>query len=163
MNPDTEISYRTEIDQSDASAVRDLVAATGFFNSEEIDVAEELVLDRLARGDISGYYFVFGEIDGRVIAYSCYGPILGTESSFDLFWIAVHPDFMGKGIGKKILFKSEELMKKMGCVRVYAETSTQDLYTPTRKFYESSGYLNEAVIKDFYAEGDSKAIFVKKL
>jgi ribosomal protein S18 acetylase RimI-like enzyme len=155
--------FRTDIMKSDASAVREIVKATNFFNSEEIDVAEELVLDRLKWGDSSGYYFVFGEIGSKVIAYCCYGPILGTESSFDLFWIAVHPDFKGKGIGKKILFKSEDLMRDMGCVKVYAETSTQDLYIPTTIFYESSGYIKEAVIKDFYAEGDSKAIYVKRL
>ncbi len=158
-----EIIFRTETVESDASTVRELVKETKFFNSEEIDVAEELILDRLERGDSSGYNFVFGEISGRVIAYCCYGPILGTQSSFDLFWIAVHPDFMGKGIGKKILFKSEDLMKEMGCVRVYAETSTQELYIPTRIFYEATGYTKEAVIEDFYAEGDSKAIYVKKL
>jgi hypothetical protein len=54
-------------------------------------------------------------------------------------------------------------MRDMGCIRVYAETSTQELYTPTRIFYESAGYFKEAVIEDFYAEGDSKAIYVKKL
>ena len=56
----------------------------------------ELVEERLAKGTASGYYFVLVDQEDRLAGYSCYGPIPGTVSSSDLYWIAVHPDFQIK-------------------------------------------------------------------
>jgi hypothetical protein len=47
--------------------------------------------------------------------------------------------------------------------RIYAETSSRDLYLPTHVFYENCGYLREAFLKDFYADGDGKIIYSKTL
>ena len=41
------------------------------------------------------------------------------------------------------------------------ETSARELYRPTQRFYERCGYEAEARLKDFYAPGDSKIIYVK--
>ena len=43
-----------------------------------------------------------------------------------------------------------------------AETSGTPDYESTRKFYSGMGYAQEATIKDFYAEGDDLAIFIKR-
>ncbi|MBF0290569.1 MAG: GNAT family N-acetyltransferase [Nitrospinae bacterium] len=148
----------------DIIAIRDIVASTGFFNEEEIDIAVELVEERLARGEKSGYYFVFAQTpDGRVAGYACYGPISGTKSSFDLYWIAVHNDERGKGLGPAIMEKAEKAMADMGAVQVYAETSSRAQYKPTRSFYEKQGYVQTALMEDFYDEGDGKVVYVKKL
>jgi hypothetical protein len=47
--------------------------------------------------------------------------------------------------------------------RIYIETSSQAKYAPTREFYRRCGYEPEAVLKDFYADGDDKLIYVKAL
>ena len=44
-----------------------------------------------------------------------------------------------------------------------AETSGAPHYETTRKFYLSTGYKNEAMIKDFYTIGDDLLIFVKRI
>jgi len=46
---------------------------------------------------------------------------------------------------------------------VYIETSNRHHYAPTRGFYLRCGYTQEALLKDFYASGDDKVIYVKKL
>ena len=57
----------------DAAAVREMVAATGFFSDEEADIAKELVDERLAKGEDSGYFFVFADsADGGLDGYACY-------------------------------------------------------------------------------------------
>lgn len=161
--PETLI-FRYEPTTYDKVAVRDIVTSTGFFNNEEIDIAVELVDERLKRGEASGYYFVFAQTpDGDVAGYACYGPISGTKSSFDLYWIAVRDDMRGKGYGGVIMEKAEEAMIAMGARRVYAETSSRAQYKPTQSFYERQGYKVDAVIEDFYDEGDGKMIYVKKV
>jgi ribosomal protein S18 acetylase RimI-like enzyme len=156
--------FRYDPLDTDITAIRDIVSSTGFFNAEEIAIAVELVEERLQRGEKSGYHFVFAQTpEGRVVGYACYGPISGTKSSFDLYWIAVHNDQRGKGLGGVLMEKAESAMSAMGAVRVYAETSSRAQYKPTRAFYEKQGYVQTALMEDFYAEGDGKVVFVKKV
>lgn len=164
MTDPASLQFREDIASSDASIVRDIVTSTGFFNKEEIDIAVELVEERLERGEASGYYFIFAQThDGSTVGYACYGPIGGTKSSFDLYWIAVREEMRGKGLGPVIMKKAEEAMARMGARRIYAETSSRAQYKPTQDFYKKQGYFMEALLVDFYAEGDGKMIFVKKI
>jgi D-alanine-D-alanine ligase len=155
--------FRGEVRPEDRQAVGRLVRATGFFSEEEIGIAVEIVEERLAKGDTSGYFFIFAEEGNRLIGYACFGPIPGTLHSFDLYWIAVDPGERGRGVGRKLMAMSETLMAQRGGMRVYADTSSRPQYEPTRAFYLSCGYVQEAFLADFYAPGDGKVIFVKPL
>jgi len=157
------ITLRETVHPDDPENVRAITTSSGFFFDHEIEVAVELVEERLQKGEKSGYCFIFAECGGRTVGYSCFGPIACTEGSFDLYWIAVHEEFRNHGLGKKILVRSEEAMKRMNCRTVYVETASRDQYKPTREFYLRTGYVIEAVLKDFYAPGDDKVIFIKKL
>ena len=66
------------------------------------------------RGAASGYFFVFAERDGSAVAYSCYGPIACTISSFDVFWIAVHRTAQKEGLGKRLMTLTERLIHDQG-------------------------------------------------
>jgi ribosomal protein S18 acetylase RimI-like enzyme len=155
------MTYRESVQPGDADAVREIVTSTGFFWDDEIEIAVELVEERLTNGDDSGYYFIFAEENGEVIGYSCFGPIACTRSSFDLYWIAVRESQRGKGLGKDLLARTERRIQEMGGTRIYVETSSREQYDPTRHFYEKTGYEKDAVIKDFYAPGDHKVLYVK--
>ena len=159
-----DLKFRVHTLPSDIGAVRAMVGATGFFSAEEVLIAVELLEENLSRGTESGYHFLFCE-DGEagLIGYTCFGHIPGTKASFDLYWIVVDKTWQGRGIGRDLLGRTENIIRDMGGGRVYAETSSRELYVPTRKFYERSGYLREAMLKDFYAPGDSKVIYVNVL
>lgn len=161
MDSPLSLEYRYEVAPADCDAVREIVDSTGFFNLPEVGIAVELVEERLAKGLASGYYFVFALSEGRVCGYSCYGPIAGTLHSHDLYWIAVHRNFQRHGLGATLLAHTEERILHDGGHRIYVETSSRDLYQPTRRFYERHGYRLEADIQDFYAPGDNKLIYVK--
>lgn len=163
MAYDETLTFRENVLTGDPEAVRAIVASTGFFYDHEIEVAVELVDERLQKGLKSGYLFLFAEQEGRTIGYCCYGEIACTEGSFDLYWIAVHHDRRGRGIGSVLLKKCEELIAAQNGRRIWVETSGQEKYQPTRDFYLHSRYQQEAVLKDFYGPGDDKFIFVKRL
>jgi GNAT superfamily N-acetyltransferase len=156
-------NFRYEVRPDDLQHVRRIVASTGFFNPAEVEVAAELAHERLSRGEASAYHFVFVEHGRDVLGYACYGPIAGTAASFDLYWIAVDRSAHRRGLGRLLLARAEELIRQAGGQRVYVETSRRAQYAPTRRFYERAGYSLEAVLKDFYAPGDDKAIYVKVL
>lgn len=171
--PDFTTTFRCDVRPEDAPAVRDIVASTGFFHDFEVDVAVELVQERLARGLASEYHFLFADESSRTIGYACFGPIPCTQGSFDLYWIAVHQDFQKRGLGGRLLAAAESAMREgiqgpdgtplPPVRRVYIETSSQPKYKPTQSFYERCGYTLEARLSDYYASGDDKLIYVKVL
>ena len=156
-------TWREEPVSTDVEDIVGIVRSTGFFSDDELAIAAELVEERLLKGIESGYYFLFLETDGKLTGYSCYGPVPGTLNSFDLYWIAVKNESRGMGLGRLILEKSEERIISMNGINIYIETSSRDQYLPTRMFYEACGYKAEAQLRDFYAPGDDKIIYVKSL
>jgi GNAT superfamily N-acetyltransferase len=156
-------TFREEVRPGDRETIGRLVRLTAFFSDEEIGIAEELVEERLARGDASGYFFLFAEEGDRLLGYACFGPIPGSTHSFDLYWIAVDPSAQGRGIGRALMAAAENVMAGQGARLVYADTSSRPQYEPTRSFYLACGYLEAAFLTDFYAPGDGKVIFVKTL
>lgn len=157
------IQFRTVPTPEDIEHVRSIVVSTGFFYDFEVPVAVELVADGVAEGPKSGYHFIFAEVQGRTVAYSCYGHIAGTDAGFDLYWIATHNDMRGSGIGKILLEETHKKAKEMGARYIIAETSSLEKYLPTRLFYEKNGYTKDAFIADYYQPGDGKVIYVKRL
>jgi D-alanine-D-alanine ligase len=155
------VTLRRDVHAGDPAIVRDITESTGFFYAEEVGTAVELVEERLAKGEASGYSFVFAEEGGRTVGYACFGPIACTKASFDLYWIAVHADGRGKGLGTILLDESERLIHGAGGNRIYVETSSRPLYEPTRAFYLARGYREEARLAEFYGPGDAKVIYVK--
>jgi ribosomal protein S18 acetylase RimI-like enzyme len=155
------LRFREEVHPSDRDVVRDIIMASGFFSLAEVAIAVELVEARLAQGRQSGYDFIFAEHDRDVVGYTCFGPIPGTVVSYDLYWIAVRHQYRGQGVGSILIRRSEEMITALGGRRIYVETSSRALYTPTHAFYEARGYRQEALLEDYYAPGDSKLIYVK--
>ncbi|MEQ8356202.1 MAG: GNAT family N-acetyltransferase [Kiloniellaceae bacterium] len=155
--------WREAVKPEDAGRVRDLVATTGMFSAEEIAIAEELVQERVAKGRASGYEFILMEEEGNLVGYACHGPIPGSAGGHDLYWIAVHPDRQGRGVGHQILARAEAAMKRNGAERIYIDTSTGARYAATRAFYASAGFAVAAELPDFYRPGDGKAIYSKIL
>jgi GNAT superfamily N-acetyltransferase len=143
------LTFRTTPEKRDINSIREIVESTKFFYDHEIEIAVELI--------------VFAELDGITIAYSCYGPIEMSKTSFDLYWIATHTDYRGKGIGKKLLEETFNAARNMGCRIIIAETSGLPHYSPTRAFYETTGFILEARLKDFYDIGDDKVFFTKRI
>lgn len=156
-------SVRYDLRESDRWTVREIVESTGFFHPPEVDVAVELVDERLHRGDASGYHFAFAERDGVVDGYCCFGPIACTVGSFDIYWVAVRRSHQGHGLGRALMELAESLIAGQGGRLICVETSGRDDYLPTRRFYERCGYERAAELPDFYACGDSKVIYLKRL
>jgi D-alanine-D-alanine ligase len=158
-----EIVFRTEPVEEDKAEIRSLLQSSSFFHPWEIEVAIELIEDRLAKGTASEYLFLFAEAASQMAGYACYGPVSMAKGRFELYWIAVDSSRRGHGIGKLLLGRAEAHMRKLGGKYVYSETSSRDLYRPTREFYRREGFREVARVPLFYADDDDKIIFMKTL
>ena len=157
------LHYRHQILPSDPGAISRIVQSSGFFSIEEIALAREVAEEKLAQGTACSYQFLFAEDKDSVLGYTCYGLIPATSGSYDLYWIAVNEQLRSQGLGKALMKETERIISDIGGRRIYVETSSRNQYKPTHGFYESCGYKKEALLKDFYAEGDSKIMYSRSI
>jgi ribosomal protein S18 acetylase RimI-like enzyme len=146
----------------DVESFSRLVRATGMFSEEEAETVREIVEARLANGTGSGYRFLLAEHDG-LLGFTCYGRIPLTQSSYDLYWIAVAPGAQRKGLGRRLLGLVEQAVMALGGHALYVDTSGRPRYETTRAFYRACGYGQAARLVDFYAPGDDKIVLLKRL
>jgi ribosomal protein S18 acetylase RimI-like enzyme len=159
----TEARFRTELRAGDPEAVERLVVRTGVFNREEIATARELVEDTMAHRPGADYHFVIVDgVDG-LDAYACFGPIMGADRRYELYWIASHPACAQRGFGRALLTEVEAEVKALGGTHLFAETSTREDYRPAHNLYLACGYTMHAEVPDYHADGDGMAIYGKKL
>ena len=157
------LTLRTEVRPSDRERVGAITTATNMFHAPEVAVAVELVDDGLTKGKASDYHFLFVDEGDATLGYAIYGFNSMTRSGWDLYWIAVHPECHGTGVGRLLLAEVESRARAGGCTHLWVETAGRDNYKPTRSFYLAMGYKVAGELHDFYAPGDSMIVFVKAL
>jgi ribosomal protein S18 acetylase RimI-like enzyme len=147
------------LDSRHRGRLAEILAATAAFSRDEIGVALELF-----DTTFEGYEFL-GTFDAAdtLVGYACYGPTPGTDGTFDLYWIAVHPAAQGAGEGSRLLGEVERRVLGRGGRLLIAETSSRPAYAPTRRFYDARGYGEAARVADFYAPADDRVIYAKRL
>ncbi|MBX6364027.1 MAG: GNAT family N-acetyltransferase [Gemmatimonadetes bacterium] len=151
------------LERAQRAAVRSLLERTNVFRPDEIDVALEVLdsyFDHPGRDYTAVGAFTHG---GDLLGYVCYGPTPCTLGTWDLYWIAVAPEQHGRGTGTLLLSEVERRLALVDARLVILETSSQPAYEPTRRFYQARGYVEVARVPDFYAPGDDRVIFAKRI
>jgi ribosomal protein S18 acetylase RimI-like enzyme len=102
-------------------------------------------------------------IDQQPVAVAYCAPERMTEGTYNLYLIAVLAARKGSGIGSKVMQHLENQLRNAGVRVLLVETSGLPEFEQTRRFYDKCQYRREAVIRDFYQEGEDKVVFWKKL
>lgn len=149
--------------RKDKPAIMQILQATPEFKPAEIAVAEEVCDSYLCDPSASGYHIFVAEVNSSVVGYICYGPTPLTEGTWDIYWIVIAREERDRGVGKTLLAFAESKMREAKGRLALIETSSQPEYEGTRQFYHSKGYELVCRIADFYAPGDDKLVFQKRL
>lgn len=149
--------------KGDIAAVRAFLEGTRMFKNEEVRVAVEMMEECASKSEQDDYISYVSVRGKRVAGWLCFGRTDFCEGVYDMYWICVDGEFRGEGICKALVHFMEELLKKNGDLRmIVIETSSQEKYRPTCRFYEKCGFILEATLRDFYAPGDNKLIYLKR-
>lgn len=150
--------------EKDRARLLSMLIKTRSFTSAEIDVAMELI-DIVLKDQIQKDYQIYCMVDDQdqAIGYICYGPTPMTQGTFDLYWIAVDPDFQEQGVGSRLLSFLEKAVKAEGGRLILADTSTVPHYEKTQKFYLKNGFQEMARVLDYYHPGNDRITFCKRL
>jgi GNAT superfamily N-acetyltransferase len=151
------------ITPADTETLVALTDATGLFKPLEIVALREVLDDFHATNYADNHHGVAFEADGVILGYAYYAPAPMTEGTWELYWIAVRKDQQGRGIGGKLLRHVEDDVKKRGGRVLFLGTGSLPHYEMTRQFYRNQQYEQHAMLKDYYAAGDSMIVFRKEL
>lgn len=148
---------------SDQKTVMDFITRTDFFRPVEIEIALEVFEDAVLQKPGCTYQSYVAESKNKTIGWVCFGATPCTLGTFDIYWIAVDPDYQKQHIGSQLLkFAENQIATQKGRLSVI-ETSGSEKYISTQQFYIKNGYRQAACINDFYAPGDPKLVFTKKI
>ncbi|MBN1203314.1 MAG: GNAT family N-acetyltransferase [Myxococcaceae bacterium] len=150
------------IEKKDREPLAALISRIETFSQEEVQCAIELV-DLALTPNNKDYTLLVADRDGSLVGYVCYGPTPMTEGTYDLYWIASDPTVRGQGVGASLIAGMEADMRRRGARVIRVETSATEAYGPTRGFYASMKYTEEARFRDFYKVGDDLIILAKRL
>ena len=152
-----------ELQNSDRKQVIELVRATKNFSDAEIAIAQELIDICVEQPDQKDYYAYVAEANGSIAGFLLLGPTPATAGTYDMYWIAVHPEFQGQGIAQELDNYAEHFVHSRQGYWLIAETSSQLNYERTRAFYIKQRYSLLAHIPDYYKPGDDLMIFGKRI
>ncbi len=147
---------------NDKKALMAIAEAIGLFSAQEL---EELgrILAEYFDGNLGRNHFWITYNDSEPVGVAYYAPEPYTDGTWNLYFIAVHPDRQGEGIGTKLLHYVQQMLVSRGERILLVETSGLPKFQRTRAFYLKDGFNEEARIREFYKAGDDKIIFRKPL
>lgn len=143
---------------NDVPALETVLDGTGLFPSE-------MLHDMLAGflGGSSEDIWLTCHLRDQAVGF-CYAvPEQLTEGTWNMLALAVLPAHQGSGCGAALVTHLEALLRERGQRILIVDTSGSDDFVATRGFYKRIGYTEEARIRDFWAQGDDKVTFWKRL
>lgn len=155
----------SELSAVDRPRIAEILRRSRVFSKEEVAVALELFDETIVdRGNPQSSYLFLGAFSPEdvLVGYACWGPTPATDRTWDLYWIAVDTALQGAGIGTILLEEVERRLLGQHARMLIAETSSRSDYAATHGFYRRRGYTEVARVRDFYATGDDRIIFVKR-
>ena len=147
------------ITQTDIDELKKVVDSSELFPSEYLD---EMISDYFNNSDTQDIWLTYFD-DNRPVAIGYCVPEKLTDGTYNLLAIGVSQDSQRKGVASEMMKYIEQLLRQEDGRILVVETSSDDAQIAARKLYQNIGYTQEAVIRDFWKEGDDKIVFWKKL
>lgn len=139
--------------------MKSIIDDVGLFAPDLLDEMTAAFLDGAAPDDL---WFV-AVADGTACGVAYCAPERMTEGAWNLLLIAVRKNHQGEGLGAALTRHVEQALAERKARIVLVETSGLPSFEPTRAVYRRLGYVEEARIRDFYAAGEDKVVFWKKI
>lgn len=145
--------------KEDIPELKAVLDSIELFPSEYLDEMTSDYINNPKSQDI----WMTATLENKPIALMYCAPEKMTEGTFNLYAIGVKQNIQSKGVGQKMMRYLEKHLIRNGGRILIVDTSSTDSFLRTRDFYLQMGYSKEAVIRDFWSEGDDKVTFCKKL
>jgi ribosomal protein S18 acetylase RimI-like enzyme len=143
----------------DLPGAKSIIDSVGLFPSSLLDGMAAPWLDGEAPDEV--WRVLLEDAVPAALAYCA--PERMTDGTWNLLLIAVRADRQGQGLGGWLTREIEQGLATRGARILLVETSGLPEFDRTRAVYRRLGYAEEARIRDFYAAGEDKVVFRKRL
>jgi ribosomal protein S18 acetylase RimI-like enzyme len=148
-----------EVIHSDLDSLKIVLDSCGLFPSEYLN---DMISDYFHNLDTNEIWFTYVENDSPISIGYCIPEKL-TSGTYNLLAIGVSENHQRKGVAVEMMNFIEQKLKTIGARVLIVETSSDDAQIGARNLYQKLGYNQEAVIRDFWNEGEDKIVYWKKL
>jgi ribosomal protein S18 acetylase RimI-like enzyme len=123
---------------------------------------EEMIHDFLYNNDSHDLWFTYIE-NGTPISIGYCSPEKFTNGTYNLLALGVSKNNQRKGIAIEMINYIENILRQRNARILIVETSSDFAQLGAQKLYSKLGYTKEAVLREFWNEGEDKVIYSKKL
>ncbi|BAQ65143.1 N-acetyltransferase [Geminocystis sp. NIES-3709] len=149
----------TKTEQNHLPLLKKVIDSTGLFPSEYLEGMMEDYFTNSHSDDV----WITGIINDSPVGIAYFAPERLTNGTYNLYLIAIAKEFQNLGIGTLMIEYIETFLKQSNNRILIVETSGLSEFQSTRVFYQKRSYFKEAIIRDFYNDGNDKIVFWKKL
>ena len=144
--------------RGDEPALREVLASIELFPADMLD---GMIAPFHSGGQ--GHRWLVVEDGEAPVGFAYCEPERMTDGTHNMLAIGVRADRQGFGLGTALIEALERDLVSQGQRVLLIETSGSDAYARTRSLYARRGYVGQARIPEFYAAGEDKIVFWKKL
>lgn len=149
LSPETvqEVRIVSGIEPNEVETVLTMAAASGHFSSDAMLSAEDMAWDSAYPDGGEEHTFLLAKVgspdEEKVIGFLCFGPIARWAGEYEMYGIAVDPEYQRMGIGTGLVAEmSRRVADEMGN-HVFLETDDDQSFEGVRCFYEANGFVYE--------------------
>lgn len=143
----------------DLPSAKEVIDSTGLFPGEMLPEMAAPFLRGTAPDD---FWFIALDHEAVLGLVYCSQERL-TDGTWNLLLIAVREDLQGQGVGSRLTRHLEQTLVRRNARVLIVETSGLPEFDRTRAIYTTLGYVEVARIPEFYAAGEDKVVFWKRL
>lgn len=142
-----EVRITSGITPDDVETILNMAAASGLFTSDLMMSAEDMAWDS-AYGDGNEFHTFLkasacGPEGNMVVGFICFGPIPRWDGNFEMYGIAVDPEYQRLGIGSALMSEMNRQIALANGKQVFLETGEDRIFENARLFYEANNFIQE--------------------
>lgn len=147
----------------DSPALMKVASESGLFPPEHLEDLRTMLRGHFEAGEKAEGFWLLHEEQGECLGLAYSEPELMSTGTWNMRLVAVLPERQGRGLGRALVRATEKEVRKREGRLLLVDTSGLADFQYVRDFYENCGFEREALIKDFFEDGDDKVTFVKRV
>lgn len=86
-----------------------------------------------------------------------------TNNVWNILMLWISPSHQRQGVGQLLIQEIEKVLATKKARLLLVETSSHVDFSAARAFYKKQGFINEAIIRNYYDVNEDKLIFTKDM
>lgn len=148
------------VEPSDVEPLLDMLLASDQFDEDGIHHVRK-TLNHYFSGHSTDLWFSAEYLGLAGIIYCA--PEVMTNNVWNILMLWISPSHQRQGVGQLLIQEIEKVLATKKARLLLVETSSHVDFSAARAFYTKHGFINEAIIRNYYDVDEDKLIFTKDM